>query len=47
MALGSTIVLRRKFDPEQTLATIERYRVQSAPMVPVMVQRILGLPRDR
>src|SRR5436309_2119522 len=46
MALGSTIVLRRKFDPEETLATIERYRVQSAPMVPVMVQRIMELPKS-
>ena len=46
MALGSTFVLRRKFDPEETLATIERYRVQSAPMVPVMVQRIMELPKN-
>src|SRR5436309_5862963 len=46
MALGSTFVLRRKFDPEETLATIERYRVQSAPMVPVMVQRIMELPKS-
>ncbi|MBV9212200.1 MAG: AMP-binding protein, partial [Actinobacteria bacterium] len=46
MSLGSTIVLKRKFDPEEALATIERYRVQSAPMVPVMVQRIMELPRS-
>jgi fatty-acyl-CoA synthase len=45
MALGSTLILRRKFDPEETLATIERYRAQSAPMVPVMVQRIMELPK--
>src|SRR5438552_16383279 len=46
LPLGSTLILRRKFDPEQTLAWIERYRVQSAPMVPVMVQRIMELPKS-
>jgi fatty-acyl-CoA synthase len=46
MLLGSTIILRRKFDPEQTLATIAQYQVQSAPMVPVMVQRIMELPEE-
>ena len=45
LSLSSTFILRRKFDPEETLATIERYRVQSAPMVPVMVQRIMELPK--
>src|SRR2546423_1889538 len=46
MALGSTVVLRREFDPEETLATIERYRVQSAPTVPAMVQPIMELPKN-
>jgi acyl-CoA synthetase (AMP-forming)/AMP-acid ligase II/ribosome-associated toxin RatA of RatAB toxin-antitoxin module len=46
LPLGSTLILRRKFDPEQTLAWVERYRVQSAPMVPVMVQRIMELPKS-
>ena len=46
MLLSSTIVLRRKFDPEQTLSTIAQYQAQSAPMVPVMVQRIMELPEE-
>jgi acyl-CoA synthetase (AMP-forming)/AMP-acid ligase II/carbon monoxide dehydrogenase subunit G len=46
LLLGSTIVLRRKFDPEQTLSTIAQYQTQSAPMVPVMVQRIMELPEE-
>ena len=46
MLLGTTFVLRRKFNPEDTLATIARERPTSAPMVPVMVQRIMELPAD-
>jgi acyl-CoA synthetase (AMP-forming)/AMP-acid ligase II/uncharacterized membrane protein len=46
LLLSSTVVLRRKFDPEQTLATIAEHQVQSAPMVPVMVQRIMELPEE-
>jgi acyl-CoA synthetase (AMP-forming)/AMP-acid ligase II/uncharacterized membrane protein len=46
MLLSSTIVLQRKFDPEQTLAGIAQHQVQSCPMVPVMVQRIMALPEE-
>ncbi len=46
LLLSSTVVLRRKFDPEQTLSTIAQYQVESAPMVPVMVQRIMELPEE-
>ncbi|MEA2403749.1 MAG: hypothetical protein QOE08_396, partial [Thermoleophilaceae bacterium] len=46
LMLGSTYILRRKFDPENTLSTIAKYQVQSAPMVPVMVQRIMQLPEE-
>lgn len=46
LLLGTTYVLRRRFDPEDTLATIERERPTSAPMVPVMVQRIMELPAE-
>ncbi len=42
--LATTIVLRRRFDPERTLATIAEHAAQSAPMVPVMLQRIMELP---
>ena len=43
MLTASTMVLRRKFDPQNTLETVERERIQSLPMVPVMLQRILDL----
>jgi fatty-acyl-CoA synthase len=44
MALGSTFILRRKFDPEQCLADIEEYRCEVLVAVPVMLQRMLELP---
>ena len=43
MLTASTMVLRRKFDPENALETIERERIDTVPMVPVMLQRILDL----
>ncbi|HEX8066770.1 MAG TPA: AMP-binding protein [Thermoleophilaceae bacterium] len=46
MTLADTMVLRRKFDPEDALATIAQYQVNSCPMVPVMVQRIMELPEE-
>ena len=46
MILSATYVLRRKFDPEKTLETIERERIDVAPMVPVMLQRIMELPKE-
>jgi fatty-acyl-CoA synthase len=42
--LGSTLVLQRRFDPEQVLDAIERHRVTALAVVPVMMQRILDLP---
>jgi fatty-acyl-CoA synthase len=46
LMLGSTYVLSRKYDPEKTLSLIAQHQAQSAPMVPVMVQRIMELPED-
>lgn len=43
-ALGSTIVLRRRFDPEDTLRTVAQHRAAALIVVPVMLQRILELP---
>jgi fatty-acyl-CoA synthase len=43
MALGATFVLRRKFDPEQCLADIDKHRCRALVAVPVMLQRILKL----
>jgi fatty-acyl-CoA synthase len=44
--LGSTFVLRRKFDPEECLAEVARHRCDSLIVVPVMMQRILELPEE-
>jgi fatty-acyl-CoA synthase len=42
--LSSTLVMRRKFDPEGTLAAIQESSAHNLAVVPVMMQRILGLP---
>lgn len=44
-ALGGTVVIMERFDPEQALAMIERYRVTHAQWVPTMFVRMLKLPR--
>jgi acyl-CoA synthetase (AMP-forming)/AMP-acid ligase II len=41
MLLQSTLVMRRRFDAEQTLQLIEEYRADTLAAVPVMCQRIL------
>lgn len=41
--LGCTLCLRRRFDPEDTLAAIHELRPQVLAVVPVMMQRILEL----
>jgi fatty-acyl-CoA synthase len=46
LILGSTLVLRRKFDPEACLAEVARHRCDSLVVVPVMMQRILELPEE-
>jgi fatty-acyl-CoA synthase len=46
MALHHTLVLQRRFNPENVLAGIGQHQVQSCPMVPVMVQRIMDLPEE-
>jgi fatty-acyl-CoA synthase len=46
LGLGSTVILRRRFDPEATLADIARHRAEALVVVPVMLQRILELPES-
>jgi acyl-CoA synthetase (AMP-forming)/AMP-acid ligase II/uncharacterized membrane protein len=46
MALSHTLILQRRFKPEDTLAGIAQHQAQSCPMVPVMVQRIMDLPEE-
>jgi acyl-CoA synthetase (AMP-forming)/AMP-acid ligase II len=43
LLLSSTFVLRRKFDPEETLKAVEENQAQVLVVVPVMMQRILEL----
>jgi acyl-CoA synthetase (AMP-forming)/AMP-acid ligase II len=43
MLLGSTVVLRRRFDPEDCLRTVEEQRCDSVVVIPVMLQRILAM----
>ena len=45
-ALGTAAVVRRKFDPEETLKMIERSGATALAVVPVMLQRILELPDE-
>jgi acyl-CoA synthetase (AMP-forming)/AMP-acid ligase II len=43
---ASTMVLRRRFDPEDTLRTIRDHHAQVLVAVPVMIQRILALGEE-
>tara|TARA_R100000365_G_C2745806_1_gene74834 strand:- start:1195 stop:2658 length:1464 start_codon:yes stop_codon:yes gene_type:complete len=43
---GCTVAVTTRFDPEKTLAVIERLKVNVAYMVPTMMRRIWGLPED-
>ncbi len=43
---ASTMVLRRRFDPEGTLQAVQETRANVLAAVPVMVQRILSLPEE-
>jgi acyl-CoA synthetase (AMP-forming)/AMP-acid ligase II len=43
---ASTLVLRRRFDPEGTLQAVQEHRAQVLAVVPVMLQRILQLPAE-
>ena len=44
LPLSSTLVLRRRFDPEETLRAVAEHRATALAVVPVMLQRILELP---
>jgi acyl-CoA synthetase (AMP-forming)/AMP-acid ligase II len=46
LAMGSTIFLCRRFDPEDTLAAAAEADVHVLAVVPVMLQRILQLPSE-
>jgi fatty-acyl-CoA synthase len=44
--MACTIVTRRKFDPEATLALVDRHAATGLCVVPVMFDRIMDLPDD-
>ena len=44
--MGETVVLRRKFDPEECLHVTQAERCEAMVVIPVMLQRILGLPQE-
>lgn len=46
MALGATVVMMEKFDAEQALALIEKYKVTHAQFVATMFSRMLKLPQE-
>ena len=46
MLLGSTVVMRRRFDAEAALAAIDEHGVTTLIAVPVMLKRILELPAE-
>jgi acyl-CoA synthetase (AMP-forming)/AMP-acid ligase II len=45
-AMACTVVTRRKFDPEATLALVDRHQATGLCVVPVMFDRIMDLPDD-
>jgi fatty-acyl-CoA synthase len=47
LALGSTLVVRRRFDPEVTLDSMQDNRCTAVVVVPVMLQRMLDLGEDK
>ena len=46
LTFNGTAILRRRFDPEDVLATIEREQADMMVVVPVMLQRLLDLPDE-
>src|SRR5205807_2492024 len=45
LALASTMILRRRFDPRDALSAIAQHRAEVCPMVPVMLRRTLDVPK--
>ncbi|MDV7352584.1 acyl-CoA synthetase [Rhodococcus oxybenzonivorans] len=46
LALGQTVVMHRKFDPENTIRLVEKHRCDVLVVVPTMLQRIIDLGPD-
>jgi acyl-CoA synthetase (AMP-forming)/AMP-acid ligase II len=46
IALGSTLVVRRRFDPEQTLDSLQEHKATAMVVVPVMLRRMVDLGEE-
>jgi long-chain acyl-CoA synthetase len=46
MRLGGTSVIMERFDPEEWLRLVEKYKITHSQMVPTMFSRLLKLPED-
>ena len=46
LARGNTMVILRRFDPEEALRLIDKHRITFFTGVPTMFKRIAGLPKD-
>ncbi|MDQ3616721.1 MAG: AMP-binding protein [Actinomycetota bacterium] len=46
MLMGTTVVLRRTFDPEQCLRVVAENECDSLAVIPLMLQRIMALPEE-
>jgi fatty-acyl-CoA synthase len=46
LPLGATMVLRRRFDPEDAIRAVAQHRAETLVVVPVMMERILALPAE-
>ncbi len=44
--LGGTVVLESQFTPQRVLAAIEMHRITTSAMVPTMLYRLVGMPRE-
>jgi acyl-CoA synthetase (AMP-forming)/AMP-acid ligase II len=47
VGLGSTIVVRRRFEPEATLVALAEHRCTALAVVPVILNRLLSLGQER
>jgi fatty-acyl-CoA synthase len=47
IGLGSTLVVRRRFDPEQTLDSMAEHKASTLVVVPVMLRRMVDLGEDK
>jgi fatty-acyl-CoA synthase len=47
VSLGSTVVVQRRFDPEQTLQALADNKCTAVVVVPVMLQRFLSVGEDK